>query len=164
MTALYKNKFISHKLQLLWAEIHPYLFRVLFIATFRGQWNTGRFIMISVITNIYNKKTKRPTLMELVTATVKLKFFLATRDVWCVHHGWHGTHRYAIHGTDHRSSGEYRYTHVDACVARTWMSYRCVPCHPWFTYRTRLVVKKNFFSFTAAVNSSIKVGPLVFLL
>ena len=28
------------------------------------KYNTGRFIMFSVITNIYNKKTKRPTLME----------------------------------------------------------------------------------------------------
>jgi len=31
--------------------------------------------MFSVITNIYNKKTKRPTLMELFTATGKLKKF-----------------------------------------------------------------------------------------
>jgi len=40
---------------------------------------TGRFIMFSVITNIYNKKTKGPTLMELFTATRKQKkvfFFL----------------------------------------------------------------------------------------
>jgi hypothetical protein len=29
--------------------------------------------MFSVITNIYNKKTKGPTLMELFTATEKLK-------------------------------------------------------------------------------------------
>jgi len=36
---------------------------------------TGRFIMFSVITNIYNKKTKGPTLMELFTATGKLKKF-----------------------------------------------------------------------------------------
>jgi protocatechuate 3,4-dioxygenase beta subunit len=35
--------------------------------------NTGRFVMFSVITNIYNKKTKRPTLMEFFTATRKLK-------------------------------------------------------------------------------------------
>jgi hypothetical protein len=43
--------------------------------------NTGRFIMFSVITNIYNKKTKGPTLMELFTATGKVKtFFLTTRD------------------------------------------------------------------------------------
>ena len=45
--------------------------------------------MFSVITNIYNKKTKGPTLMELFTATGKLKkaFFLTTIDVRCVHHG-----------------------------------------------------------------------------
>jgi hypothetical protein len=35
--------------------------------------NIGRFIMLSVITNIYNDKTKGPTLMELFTATGKLK-------------------------------------------------------------------------------------------
>jgi len=46
--------------------------------------------MFSVITNIYNKNTKGPTLMEFFTATEKLKkffFFLTTRDVRCVHHG-----------------------------------------------------------------------------
>jgi hypothetical protein len=37
--------------------------------------NTGRFIMFSVITNIYNKKTKGRKLMELFTATGKLKKF-----------------------------------------------------------------------------------------
>jgi hypothetical protein len=58
---------------------------------------TGCFTMFSVITNIYNKKTKRTTLMELFTATGKLKkFFLTTRDVRCVHHGRDGTHRYDI--------------------------------------------------------------------
>ena len=31
--------------------------------------------MFSVITNIYNKKTKGPTLLELFTATSKLKKF-----------------------------------------------------------------------------------------
>ena len=36
---------------------------------------TGRFIMFSVIKNIYNKKNKGPTLMELFTATGKLKKF-----------------------------------------------------------------------------------------
>jgi len=36
---------------------------------------TGRFIMFSVITNIYNKKTKGPTLTELFTATGKQKKF-----------------------------------------------------------------------------------------
>jgi hypothetical protein len=44
--------------------------------------------MFSVITRTYNKKTKGPTLMELFTATGKLKkFFLTTR---------HGTHQYDI--------------------------------------------------------------------
>ena len=58
---------------------------------------TVRFLMFSVITNIYNKKIKGLTLTELFTATGKLKkFFLTTRDVRCVHHGWHGTHRYDI--------------------------------------------------------------------
>jgi len=32
-------------------------------------------MIFSVITNIYNKKTKAPTLMELFTATAKLFFF-----------------------------------------------------------------------------------------
>jgi hypothetical protein len=40
-----------------------------------GFLNTGRFIMFSMITNIYNKKTKGPTLMELFIATGKLKKF-----------------------------------------------------------------------------------------
>ena len=35
----------------------------------------GRFIMFSVITNTYNKKTKGPNLMEFFTATGKLKKF-----------------------------------------------------------------------------------------
>ena len=37
--------------------------------------HTGRFIMFSVITNIYNKKIKGPTLMEFFTATGKLRKF-----------------------------------------------------------------------------------------
>ena len=54
--------------------------------------------MFSMITNIYNKKTKGYTLMELFIARGKLikDFFLTTRDVRCVRHGWHGTHRYDI--------------------------------------------------------------------
>jgi hypothetical protein len=47
-------------------------------------FHTGRFIMFSVITDIYNKKTKGLTLMELFIATGKLKKFflkLETSDV-----------------------------------------------------------------------------------
>jgi hypothetical protein len=46
-----------------------------------------RFMMYSMITNIYTKKTKGPTLMELFTATRKPKQFFTTRDVRCVHYG-----------------------------------------------------------------------------
>jgi len=43
--------------------------------------------MFSMITKIYNKKTKEPILVELFTATgILKKFFLTTRDVRCVHH------------------------------------------------------------------------------
>ena len=61
--------------------------------------NRGHFIIFSVITNICNKKTKGPTLMELFTAAGKLKkfCFFTTRGVRCVHHWWHGTHRYDIY-------------------------------------------------------------------
>jgi len=55
-------------------------------------------------------------------------------------------------------------THASACVATTCISYRHVPCHPWRTHQTSLVVKKDFFSFPVAVDNSIKVCPLVFLL
>ena len=37
-------------------------------------------------------------------------------------------------------------------------------CAPGVTHLTSLVVKKNLFSFPVAVNISIKVVPLVFLL
>jgi hypothetical protein len=41
----------------------------------KNESNTGRFIMFSVIKNIYSKKTKGPILIELLTATLKLNFF-----------------------------------------------------------------------------------------
>jgi len=40
--------------------------------------------MFSVITNIYNKKTKGPTLMELLTATGKLKIFFLQLEMFDV--------------------------------------------------------------------------------
>jgi hypothetical protein len=74
--------------------------------------------MFSAITNIYNKKTKGPTLMELFTATVKLNIFLQLET-------------------------------FDVCTAGD-------------TSNVSSFEKK--FSFPVAVNNSIKVGPLVFLL
>ena len=68
-----------------------------FCTWFTKTVNTGYFIMFSVITNIYNKKTKGPTLMEFFTVTGKLKkLFLTTRDVRCVLcHQW-CTHRTSV--------------------------------------------------------------------
>jgi hypothetical protein len=71
--------------------------------------------MLSVITNIYNKNTKGATLMELFTATGKLKKFFWQLEM------------FDVRTTDHYNSEEYRCTHVDARVARTWISYPCVP-------------------------------------
>jgi hypothetical protein len=82
------------------------------------------FIMFSVITNIYNKKTKGPTLMEFFTATGKLrKVFFTTRDVRCVHHGWHGTHQYDIQVLA-------THTHINM-VTHMWQEheYRIDVCH-----------------------------------
>ena len=63
-----------------------------------------------MITNMYNKKTKGPTLMELFTATGK-RIFLTTRDVRCVYHRWHGTHRCDIQVLPkHESTWVHRYS------------------------------------------------------
>ena len=158
-----------------------FMLRLLYTDTIRltsGSWNsatwnnrywittkilvtlyTGRFMMFFMITNIYNKKTKRPTLMELFTATGKLKKFFWQLEMFNV----------CTTGDTAHSDTIFKFfahtrQHVDACVPRTWISYRCVPCHPWCTHWTSLVIKKNFFSFPVAVNNSIKVGPSVFLL
>jgi len=59
---------------------------------------TGRFIMSSVITNIYDKETKGSTLMELFTATGKLKkfFFYNKRCSMCAPRlTWHTSIRYS---------------------------------------------------------------------
>ena len=119
---------------------------------------TGHFIMFSVITNIYNKKTKGPTLLELFTAAEKLKrCFFTTRDVVCVHHGWHGTHRYDI---------QVLATHALACwrvcgknLNIVWM---CAVSPVVHTQNISSCQKKN--SFPVAVKNSIKVSLLVFLL
>ena len=51
-------------------------------------------------------------------------------------------------GTDHCSSEEYQCTHVDAFMARTWISYRCVLCHLWCIHQTFQVVKRKLFQFS----------------
>ena len=80
---------------------------------------SGRFIIFSVITNIYNKKTKGPTLMEFFTATEKLVFFLQLElfDV-CT------TVDTAHIGTIFKFLSHKR-QHVEACVARHARKNRC---------------------------------------
>jgi hypothetical protein len=85
---------------------------------------TGRFIMFSVIKNVYKKKITEPTLVELFTATGKLKTFfsLTTRNVRCVHHGWHGIHRYNI---------QVLATNASSWVTRHWsMQQWRISMHP----------------------------------
>jgi hypothetical protein len=61
--------------------------RVLLVIRHHAQ-NTGCFIRFSLITNIYNKKTKRTYLNGIVHSHRKTgKVLLTTRDVRCVHHG-----------------------------------------------------------------------------
>jgi hypothetical protein len=99
---------------------------------------TVRFITFSVITNIYDKKPKGPTLMELLTATGKLKkkFFIQLEKF------------------DLCTTGDT--AHIDTIfkfLPHT-RQHGCIDVVE--------VVKKNFFSFPVAVNNFIKVGPLVF--
>ena len=61
----------SKKVSLQSSAIIPSSSKLLFLLT----THTGRFIMFSVITNIYNKKTKGPTLMELFTSKENWKSF-----------------------------------------------------------------------------------------
>jgi hypothetical protein len=95
------------------------------------HYYAGPFRMFSVITmqgvsecspwlqTFITKKTKGPTLMELFTATGKIKiFFFTTRDVRCVHHGWHGTHRYDIQVlATHASTQTHRYSYTYTRIA-----------------------------------------------
>ena len=100
----------------------------------RRSLYTGRFIMYSGITKIYYRKTVGHVFISLgMCQRPGIRPTIATWPRW-------------RKGTDHYSSEEYRWSHFDACVARTWISYRCVPCHPQCTHRTSLVVKKKQFS------------------
>jgi hypothetical protein len=64
------SKFKGVKLVEVHARTHAKTERRCLHTNMRGH--TGRFILFSVITNIYNKKTKGPTLVEFFTATGKL--------------------------------------------------------------------------------------------
>ena len=70
---------------LLWNSWNALRLKIMISSSFK---HTLHFVMFSVITNIYNKETIGPSLVELFTATEKVKkFFLTTRDFQCVHQG-----------------------------------------------------------------------------
>jgi hypothetical protein len=102
-----------------------------------SKYNTGRFIIVSLFTNtrIYNKKTKRNYLngifhihkkTEKVLLLTRMFDVCTTGDNTSIFFTAAMIRAFRPKGTDYCSSEEYRCTHVDACVARTWISYRCV--------------------------------------
>jgi hypothetical protein len=103
----------------------------------RMSYYTGRFLMYSGITKMYYRKTVGHVFFSFVICQRPgIRPTIATWPRW-------------PKDTDHCISEEYRCTHFDACVTRTWISYRCVPCHPWCTHRTSLVInKKTPFQFS----------------
>jgi hypothetical protein len=112
--------------------------------------------MFSVITKIYKKKTKGPTLLESCTATEKLKKFFWQLEIFDVCTTGDTAHidtifKYFPHtrqwsvpkGTDHC---------IDVCHVTRGAPSNISSC------------QKNFFSFPVAVHDSNKVGRLIFLL
>ena len=93
--------------------------------------------MFSVITNIYNKKTKRPNLMEFITATEKLKFFFLSF---------------------------FLSPHKRVCGNNLNILSMCAVSPVVHTSNISSCQKKKIFSFPVAMNNSIKISSLVFLL
>ena len=100
----------------------------------------GHFIMFSMITNIYNKKTNGPTLMELFTATGKLKKFFWQPEMFDVCTMGDTAHIYMIFKF---LSHMHQHGCVDilhCCNDRAFRSARscrrvvCVLCVKWMLY------------------------------
>jgi hypothetical protein len=127
---------------------------------------TGRFIMFSVITNIHNKKNQRIYLNGIVHSHRKTEKVFLNKDLRRVHHRWHGTDRYDMQVlATHASTWVHRYSSLlQWSVQGT--DHCSVPCAVSPVVHTSNIssFQKTFFSFPVAVNNSIKVGPLVFLL
>ena len=115
------------------------------------------FIIFSVITSIYNKKTIRPTLMEFFTATRKLKKFFF---------GNYNCSMCAPPVTRHTSIRYSSCCHTRGRVCGNNLNIvsMCAVSPVVHTSNNCSCQKKNFFSFLVAVKNSIKVGPMVFLL
>ena len=104
--------------------------------------------MFSMITNIYNKKTKEPTLMEFFTATGKLKnvlFFFLQLEMF-----------------DVCTTGDS--AHIDTIFKLLPYTLTRAVSPVVHTSNISSLSKRDFFSSPVAVNNSIKVDPLIFLL
>ena len=123
--------------------------------------------MFSVITNIYNKKTEGRTLMELFTATGKLKkvFFVTTRDVRCVHHGWHGTHRYDIQVlATHASTWVHRYSSLLQCSAALGQRGLLGGSFAYFARNARCTVTTDLLVWYSNPQNDFSPGATIFSL
>jgi hypothetical protein len=106
--------------------------------------------MFSVITNIYNKKTKGPTLMELFTATGKLKTFFWQLEMFYVCTTGDTAHIDTIFKFLPQEELGKNLNIVSMCAVSLMVHISKISS-----------CQKNVFSFPVAVNISI---PLVFLL
>jgi hypothetical protein len=90
-------------------------------------------------------------LMELFTATGKLESPLPARDVRCVHHGWHGTHRYDI-----QALVTHAWRPLDFCLHRHPVSVNCL-------YHARIVlsVGGSFEYFARNARCTVTIDLLV---
>jgi len=109
-------------------------------------------------------------LMELFTATGKLKrFYLTTRDLRCMHHGWHGTHRYDIQVlAKHASTWVHRYSSL-----LQWSVPLCQWGHvvlsvggsfAYFARNARCTVTTNLLVWYSNIQNDFSPGAAIFSL
>jgi hypothetical protein len=102
------------------------------------------------------QKNQRTYLNGIVHSHRKTeKVLLTTRYFPCVHHGWHGTHRYDIQVVATQASTCWR-----VCGNNLNIVSMCAVSPVVHTPNISCRIKK----IPVAVKNSIKVGPLVFLL
>jgi hypothetical protein len=138
--------------------------------------------MFSVITNIYTKKTKGPTLMELFTATGKLKKFFLQLEMFDVCTTGDTAHidtifKFLPHTRQHGCIDIF-YCCNDPCIAAVKnidapmlmrvcgkkLNIVSMCAVSPVVHTSNISSCQKNISFPVVVNNSIKVGPLVFLL
>jgi hypothetical protein len=124
--------------------------------------------MFSVITNIYMKKTKGPTLMEFITEKLK-KFFLTTRGVRCVHNLWNGTHRYDIQVlATHAATWVHRYSSLlqwfSHCLYHAWMVLSVGGSFAYFARNARCILTTDLLLWYSNTQNNFSPGAAIFSL